>query len=508
MLDLETRTAILRLRQEGHGTKRIAQELRVSRTSVKKVLATGEPAVPRPDRATGLDDHIDKIRALHDVCQGNWVRVHEELAAQGIEVGYSTLTRFARHAAIGLVEKRRTGRYSFEPGEEMQHDTSPHRVVVGGKERKLECASLILCYSRLMYAQCFERWRRFDVKVFLTEALQYLGGAASVAMLDNHSVVVIRGTGAAAVMAPEMEAFSERFGFAFAAHEKGDVNRSARVERPFDFIENNFYPGRTFTDLDDLNAQFRTWCDDKNASFRRGLGFRPRELWAAEKPLLQRLPLYIPEVYQPHDRRVDTEGYVSLHTNRYSMPENSIGRQVVLHEHRRVVRVFDGHRLVVEHEKRSAGAQARVTLPEHRYKRRNGSPPPGPQEGALRSASPVLGALVDALRKHHGGQALRAMRQLHTFYLDYPTEVLVSAAETALAFGLLDLSRIENIVLQRVRGEFFRLPTAEDPEHGRRSEPTTDQPEAEEDTGDTPIDAGTRRAGGLELHGRAAAADA
>jgi hypothetical protein len=42
------------------------------------------------------------------------------------------------------------------------------------------------------------------------------------------------------VPVPEMVAFGERFGFEFAAHEIGDANRSARVERPFRFIEGNF----------------------------------------------------------------------------------------------------------------------------------------------------------------------------------------------------------------------------------------------------------------------------
>ena len=465
MLDLETRTAILRLRAEGHGTKRIARELRISRNSVKAVVASGEARVPPMARATVLAAHIARIRALHTLCRGNWVRVHEVLAEEGVDVGYSTLTRFARRTGIGVAEKRRTGRYTFEPGQEMQHDTSPHRVKVGGQEKKLECASLILCYSRLMYAQCFERWRRFEVKLFFTEALQYLEGVATHAMLDNHSVVVISGTGAAATIAPEMEAFSDRFGFTFIAHEKGDVNRSARVERPFDFIERNFYPGRTFADLDDLNAQFRTWCDGKNDSFRRGLGFRPRALWAAARPHLHPLPLHIPEVYAPHDRRVDTEGYVTLHTNRYSLPEASIGRQVVIHEHRRHLEVFDGHERVVEHDKRPAGAGVRITLPAHRYRRRSGPPPPSPQESVLRAASPVLGAMADALRKRHGGHALKAMRRLHTLYLDYPTEVLVGAVQTALEFGLLDPKRLENIVLQRTRGDFFRLPTDKDEGH-------------------------------------------
>jgi hypothetical protein len=35
------------------------------------------------------------------------------------------------------------------------------------------------------------------------------------------------------VPVPEMEAFARRLNFTFIAHEKGDANRSAQVERPF-----------------------------------------------------------------------------------------------------------------------------------------------------------------------------------------------------------------------------------------------------------------------------------
>lgn len=36
MLDLETRTAILRLHREGHGSRRIARALGVSRNAVRR----------------------------------------------------------------------------------------------------------------------------------------------------------------------------------------------------------------------------------------------------------------------------------------------------------------------------------------------------------------------------------------------------------------------------------------------------------------------------------------
>ena len=50
MLDLDTRTAIFRLQREGHGSKKIAKALGVSRNSVRGVLRSGEAAVPPMER--------------------------------------------------------------------------------------------------------------------------------------------------------------------------------------------------------------------------------------------------------------------------------------------------------------------------------------------------------------------------------------------------------------------------------------------------------------------------
>ena len=462
MLNLETRTAILRLHSEGHGSKKIASDLGISRNAVRKVLRSGEAEVPSLQRKEHLTEHLERIRELFAACKGNRVRVVEELAAEGIEVPYPTLTAFCRRHEIGLKPKQRVGQYHFGPGQEMQHDTSPHTVKVGGRMRSLQCAGLILCFSRMRYAQCFFRWNRFLARVFLTEGIQYFGGAAKQCMLDNSNVIVLRGTGKNAIIVPAMVDFGKRFGTTFVAHEKGDANRSAHVERGFHTLETNFYPGRTFVDLDDLNAQLHEWCDKRNGSWTRHLRASPRELFASEVGTLQPLPLHIPEVYDLHHRRVDTEGYVRLHTNRYSMPETLIGRRVTVHEHRRKLQAFDGHRLIVAHEKLPFGSGRRQTLLEHRGRRQPLPLPPLPEEATLRAVAPEVSVLVDALHKVHGGRAARAVRRLHRIYLDYPTEVVVAAVGRALEFGLLDLNRVERMVLRQIAGDFFRLPIQED----------------------------------------------
>jgi hypothetical protein len=412
-------------------------------------------------RTQAAAKHIDTIRSLYHSCKGNLVRVSEELGARHIDIPYSSLTRFCREHHISDSQPKPVGHYPFGPAEEMQHDTSPHRVVIAQHKRRVQCAGLWLGYSRMRYAQVYPTFNRFYAKLFLNDGLRWLGGAAKRCTIDNTSVIVAHGTGKDAVMAPEMQAYADHLGFRFEAHEKGDANRSAGVERFFHYVENNFYPGRTFTDLDDLNRQLLAWCDQINHHFRRDLSARPIELFAAEQPHLVRLPEYIPEVYRVYHRLVDTEAYVRLHTNRYSVDAEDIGRQVCVHETRDSVRIFLGHRLLCEHQREPEGAKARKRLPQHQDDKRYRAAktlPPIAEERLLMAACTELGELAQQLKKCHKGRAVRAIRQLHRMWLDYPTEALLTAVKRALSYGLTDLGRIERMILRNIAGDFFQLP--------------------------------------------------
>jgi len=275
------------------------------------------------------------------------VRVHEELLAGGAELSYAALTAFCRRHGIGYAAPAPAGQYDFAPGEEMQHDTSPHELELGGKKRKVQTASAVLCYSRMLFFQCYPNFRRFDCKVFLTDALRYMGGATARVMIDNTHVVVLRGSGRDMVPVPEMAAFGERFGFQFVAHAIGNANRSGRVERPFHFIENNFLAGRTFSSWEDLNQRAREWCDKVNSTYKKHIRAVPRELFAVERLHRKPLPAWIPDVYRLHQRLVDIEGYVALNSNRYSVPVDWIGRRVEVRETKDKIEIqLDARRLV------------------------------------------------------------------------------------------------------------------------------------------------------------------
>jgi transposase len=457
VLDQTTRAAILRLRLEGHGSRRIATALGISRNAVREVLRAGTAEVPRLERPELGDAHRAEIAALYVDCKGNLVRVHEKLRDAGATLSYQALTAFCRRHGIGHEPVKPAGQYHFGPGEEMQHDTSPHDAKIAGKLRRVQTASLVLCYCRMIFIQCFASFTRFACKLFLADALRYFGGAAHRCMIDNTHVVVLHGTGKEMVPVPEMAAFADRYGFTFAAHEKGDANRSARVERPFDYIENNFLAGRDFRDLDDLNAQALAWCDKTNAAHRRHLHASPRELFAVEQAHLVALPIWIPDVYLLHHRIVDVEGYVCVHGFKYSAPWQLIGRQVEVRETKAEVQIFEGPRLVGTHKKAQDLGQGRATLLEHRPPRGQGGTPSAPavEERQLIEAAPEIAGYVAALKQRAAGRGTVALRRLQRLLREYPRRPVIEAIRAAETYGLFDLERLERMVLRGIARDFF-----------------------------------------------------
>jgi hypothetical protein len=258
---------------------------------------------------------------------------------------------------------------------------------------------------------------------------------------------------------PEMEAFGERFGFRFVAHQIGDANRSARVERPFSFIENNFLAGRAFASWEDLNQQARQWCDRVNSTYKKHIRAVPRELFALERLHLKPLPAWIPEVYRLHQRTVDVEGYVSLHSIRYSVPVSWIGRRVEARETKDKIEIQLDARNIVAHARVVEPMQQRITLAEHRPPRGQGvkRSDPHPEEKAIVEAAPETAAYVAALKQKGRKVVALALRQLLRLLREYPREPFLAAVREAAQYGLYDLDRLERMILRRVARDYFLL---------------------------------------------------
>jgi hypothetical protein len=453
LLDEVTRSAILRLREAGHGTRSIANALGISRDAVRDVVKSGTAEVPRLVRTELADGHREQILELFATCKGNLVRVHEELVAGGASLSYQALTAFCRRHEIGRPAKPPVGHREFMPGDEMQQDTSPHQIKIKRKLTDVQTASLVLPYSRVFFFQHYLRFTRFECKVFTHDALTWLKATGRTCMIDNTHVVVLRGTGKNMVPVPEMASFAERYGFQWVAHEIGDSDRKPHVEKRFHFIENNFHAGREWDSLEQSNVDAIAWCEKVAAAHNSKLHASPRELFALELTKMEPLPIFMPEPYQLHHRIVDVEGYVSVHGVRYSAPYKLIGKRLEARETKDKIEVFDGPRSVAVHEKLFGGHGVRATLPEHRPPRGVLKHEASAEERALAASAPEVAQYAAALKKR--GHGLVAQRRLVRMLRDYPENAVTAAVETAAQFGLFDLERVERMVLKNVGHDFF-----------------------------------------------------
>jgi hypothetical protein len=447
--------AVRTLAARGKGLREIARLLDLSRNTVRRILRHGEPA---PTEGPSCDQAMQaRLKAAFALARGNVVRVKELLAEDGADIPYSTLTRWARQAGL-RVAPRRAGEYHFVAGEEMQHDTSPHRVDIGGKTVKAQCAALVLSYSRRLFFQYYARFSRLEAKAFLLDAVRFMEGSCPVCVIDNTSVILAAGSGADAVVAPEMAAFAATLGFRFLAHRIGHPDRKGRIERPFHWIENSFLPGRSFSDYADVNRQAIDWCRrTANAKPKRGLGMSPEAAFVIEKPHLQPLPSAPPPVYELLERVVDLSGFVSVETNRYSCPESLVGRHVTVYKFADEIRIAKQGATIAIHRRLIGRRDAKSVLPGHHVlpaKQRRG---PTEEEALLKEHHPSLDAYVAGLKSRSHGWGRRALRRLLELKRTYPFVPFLAAVEQALQYGMFDLGRLESLILKQVAGDFFAL---------------------------------------------------
>jgi hypothetical protein len=184
----------------------------------------------------------------------------------------------------------------------------------------------------------------------------------------------------------------------------------------------------------------------------------PRELFAVERLHLKPLPASIPEVYRLHQRLVDIEGYIALHTNRYSVPVDWIGRRVEVRETKETIQIQLDVRRLVTHRRIAEAEHQRVMLAEHRPPQGQKAPRPDripkrkPRHRSTR-AGRICGG-VEATEPQSGHACPAATAAVRT---RVPREPLLGAVREAARYGLYDLDQLEHMILRRVTREYFLL---------------------------------------------------
>jgi hypothetical protein len=260
-----------------------------------------------------------------------------------------------------------------------------------------------------------------------------------------------------------MAAFARTLGFGFRAHQVAHPDRKGRIERPFAYVETNFLPGRSFADFDDLNHQALAWCCEvANRKPKAALGMSPDAAYVIELPHLRPLPEVLPPVYELLERVVDLNGYVSVDTNRYSVPERFVGQSVTAYKLPAEIQIRRKGATIALHPRLIGQRDVRNTLPGHHTIPVRQGRGTATEEQLFGGHHPSLDRYTAALRQRAGNTGRRALRRLIELRRTYPTEPFIAAIEQALHYGLFDLGRLEDLILRHVAGDFFALNAKED----------------------------------------------
>ena len=465
MISQDKRAVIYRLHEEGMGVRKIARSLRVNRGTVREIIEQ-KGVMPESARKDKIDLDPDLLVKLYKDCDG-WVqRIHEILTEEeGIEIGYSTLTSKIRELEIGTSKNQRSGQVPDSPGKEMQHDTSPYRIKLGGRLAPVQASVLYYRYAKVRYLRFYRSFNRFKMKCFFHEALTYWDYAAGICIIDNTNLARLHGTGKNAVIVPEMEQFAKQYGFSFVCHEIRHSNRKAGNERGFFTVVTNFFAGREFEDMEDLNRQAFMWATDRLANRPTGkTRLIPAAAFEYEKPYLNKLPAYVEPPYLVHKRRTDQYGYASFDGNFYWIPGTKRHDVKVL-QYSYHLRIYHRRKLLGEYEIPSEGVKNEKIYPEGQSKPKHQpkyrKKPTAHEERTLRATSEEVNAYLDFEIKKGGRQKHRFIRELYGLHKKLAPSLFARTIKRALKYRITDTETIERIAILLMKEGSYDVPFVE-----------------------------------------------
>jgi len=464
--------AVLNLFEKGVYKKRIARLLSMDLKTVRKIIKKQMPVKPE-SRSTKIHINEQLLGSLYADCDGYVQRVYEKLTEEyNMSVSYSTVLRLLKEYSITSVNISRSDRVADTPGEEMQHDTSDHWIVVGNKKHKFICSGLYMRYSKMRYIKYYRRFNRFTMKCFMDEALRFWNYCASTCIIDNTSLAIDYGSGRRAVFSKEMVTFGRNYGFEWYAHEIRHSNRKAGKERNFRTVETNFLPGRSFKSLEDLNRQAFEWATQRYANRPQSkTKLIPSQLFAYEKPSLIKIPPFIHPPCQNHERVIDQYGYIAFNGNYYWVPDETKVKKVSLILYANHIDIYDGmHNKVIQHQLFDELSKNMVREPENKKnkKRRNAQPNNfkhnnQQEEKKLRACGEVVNAYIDFVKSNDSGIAhrYRYIRNLYAFMKRTTQSLFTQAIQRALNYKVNDIHQISNIFAEILKQPLYEKPSTQ-----------------------------------------------
>ena len=374
VVDLLGLMMILDLHKQGLSVSAIAQRTGLDRKTVRKYIERGAVAPqysPRPPRPTVIEPFEAFVRervAAWPELTGT--RLLREIRQQGYTGSYTVLKRLLRRVRP---PKAPAFEHRFETpaGVQAQVDFAEFRVeftAEPGQERKVWLFAMVLGHSRYLWAQFVLHQ---DLPTLLRchmEAFEHFGGSPREILYDRMKTAVLGEpeAGRGVVYNAKLLGLGKHYGFTPRACQPYRAKTKGKVERPFRYIRADFFMARQFADIADMNRQLRQWLDTVANARRHGSTERiVMEHFDQEQAYLQPLPVGRFEAVLSVQRRLSSDGLVSVGGNYYSVPDGTRARLVEVQSTADQVRILENDKVIAVHALLQ-GRKQRSVLPGHR----------------------------------------------------------------------------------------------------------------------------------------------
>jgi transposase len=478
---------IVALHRQGWSKRKIARELGVDRSAVRRYLAMVEAKPPTHPRTgsegensescppqTGADAQNASageagpepkppgnprtgVLALggagpDSLCEP-WKEVIEAALGVGLSIqriyqdlvsehqfggSYDSVWRFVRRLERVLELPFR--RMEVEPGAELQVDFGQGAWVVDeqGKRRRPHLFRAVLSHSRKGYSEAV--WRQ-TTEIFircLENAFRYLGGVTRTIVIDNLRAAVSHADWFDPQLNPKLEEFCRHYGTAILPCKPKMPRHKGKVESGVNYGQENALKGRRFDSLSQENLFLSEW--ESHVADKRIHGTTKRQVGKVfnevEKPRLLPLPASLFPIFQEAQRTVHRDGHIELAAAYYSVPPEYVGRKVWARWEARLVRIYNLRmEQIALHARAEPGKFSTDGAHIHAHKYAL------VERGAdwlldrARLIGKYSGTWAEAMFKTRGPQAIRVLQGLLALAEKHPAPQLEAACRQAVEYG-------------------------------------------------------------------------
>ncbi len=349
-------------------TGTIATQLNIHHSVVDRVLSqAGLPKVDRTSRVSMIDPYLPFIiETLNEFPTLTAARLYGMAKQRGYVGGPSHF----RQRISELRPRKHPEAYlrlKTLPGEQAQIDWGHFgHVQIGKAKRPLMAFVMVLSWSRQIFLRFYLNQQMESLLRGHVDAFELFQGSPKVCLYDNMKTAVLERHGDAIRFHPTLLTLSSHYHFEPRAAAVARGNEKGRVERAIRYIRDNFYAGRKWSTIDELNAQAMQWClgvsrDRKNPE---NTELTVAEAFKQEQAHLLPLPANPFNTREQKDVRAQKTPYVRFDLNDYSIPHQYVQKSLLLSACLTRVRIIDGKTLIAEHP-RCFGKGEQIEHEEH-----------------------------------------------------------------------------------------------------------------------------------------------